>query len=88
MINGIINVYKEAGYTSFDVVAKMRGIAGQRKIGHTGTLDPEATGVLPLVLGSATKLVDMLTDKKVCFPLYWAAPQNLWTCSRTRKKNT
>lgn len=64
MINGIINVYKEAGYTSFDVVAKMRGIAGQRKIGHTGTLDPEATGVLPLVLGSATKLVDMLTDKK------------------------
>ena len=64
MINGIINVYKETGFTSFDVVAKMRGIAGQRKIGHTGTLDPEAAGVLPLVLGSATKLVDMLTDKK------------------------
>ncbi|MBQ0028214.1 MAG: tRNA pseudouridine(55) synthase TruB [Lachnospiraceae bacterium] len=62
-INGIINVYKEAGYTSFDVVAKMRGIAGQRKIGHTGTLDPDATGVLPIVLGNATKLVDMLTEK-------------------------
>ena len=63
MINGIINVYKEGGFTSFDVVAKMRGIAGQRKIGHTGTLDPDAVGVLPVVLGSATKLVDMLTDK-------------------------
>ena len=64
MINGIINVYKEAGYTSFDVVAKLRGIAGQRKIGHTGTLDPDATGVLPVALGNATKLVDMMTDKK------------------------
>lgn len=62
-INGIINVYKEAGFTSFDVVAKLRGIAGQRKIGHTGTLDPDATGVLPVVLGNATKLVDMMTEK-------------------------
>lgn len=63
MINGIINVYKEKGYTSFDVVAVMRGISGQRKIGHTGTLDPDAEGVLPICLGSATKLCDMLTDK-------------------------
>ena len=63
-INGIINIYKEAGFTSFDVVAKLRGITGQRKIGHTGTLDPDATGVLPVVLGNATKLVDMLTDKE------------------------
>ncbi len=47
MINGIINVYKERGFTSFDVVAKLRGILHERKIGHTGTLDPEATGVLP-----------------------------------------
>lgn len=62
--NGIVNVYKEAGFTSFDVVAKLRGIFGQRKIGHTGTLDPDATGVLPIVLGNATKLVDMMTDKK------------------------
>ena len=44
MINGIINVYKERGFTSFDVVAKLRGILHERKIGHTGTLDPEATG--------------------------------------------
>lgn len=63
MINGILNVYKEAGYTSHDVVAKLRGICRQKKIGHTGTLDPEAVGVLPVCLGSGTKLCDMLTDK-------------------------
>lgn len=64
MINGIINVYKEKDFTSFDVVAVMKGIAGQRKIGHTGTLDPQAQGVLPVCLGNATKLCDMLTDKR------------------------
>lgn len=63
MYHGIINVYKEEGFTSHDVVAKLRGIAGQKKIGHTGTLDPAATGVLPVCLGAATKLCDMLTDK-------------------------
>lgn len=62
MINGIIIIDKEPGFTSHDVVAKMRGICGQRKIGHTGTLDPTATGVLPVCLGSATKLCDLLTD--------------------------
>ena len=64
MINGIINVNKEAGYTSFDVVAKLRGILKQRKMGHTGTLDPDATGVLPVCLGSATKLCESMTDKE------------------------
>lgn len=63
-MNGIINVYKEKDFTSFDVVAKLRGILKQKKIGHTGTLDPDATGVLPVCLGNATKLCDMLTDKK------------------------
>lgn len=63
MINGIINIYKEAGFTSHDVVAKMRGICGQKRIGHTGTLDPQAVGVLPVCLGNATKLCDMLTDR-------------------------
>lgn len=62
-MNGIINVYKESGYTSFDVVARMRGILGQKKIGHTGTLDPQATGVLPVCLGKATKVCGLLTDK-------------------------
>ena len=63
MIHGILNVYKEAGYTSFDVVAKLRGILKQKKIGHTGTLDPTAEGVLPVCLGNGTKLCDMLTEK-------------------------
>lgn len=63
MVSGIINVYKEAGFTSFDVVALLRGITRQKKIGHTGTLDPDATGVLPVCFGSATKLCDYLTDK-------------------------
>lgn len=63
MIHGIINIHKEKGFTSHDVVAKLRGIVGQKKIGHTGTLDPDATGVLPVCLGKATKLCDMLTDK-------------------------
>lgn len=58
-----MNIYKEAGYTSHDVVAKLRGIVRQKKIGHTGTLDPDAVGVLPVCFGSATKLCDMMTDK-------------------------
>ncbi len=62
-LDGLINVYKEKGYTSFDVVAKLRGILHQKKIGHTGTLDPDAEGVLPVCLGKATKLCEMLTDK-------------------------
>ena len=63
MYNGIINIYKEAGFTSHDVVAKLRGILKQKKIGHTGTLDPEAVGVLPVCLGKGTKVCDLLTDK-------------------------
>lgn len=62
-MDGIIIIDKEPGFTSHDVVAKMRGICGQKKIGHTGTLDPAATGVLPVCLGSGTKLCDMLTDR-------------------------
>ena len=64
MLNGIIIVNKEPGFTSNDVVAKMRGICRQKKVGHTGTLDPDATGVLPVCLGTGTKLCDMLTDKE------------------------
>lgn len=61
-MNGIINVYKEAGYTSFDVVAIVRGITKIKKIGHTGTLDPDATGVLPVCIGNGTKLVPLMED--------------------------
>lgn len=63
MIHGIINVKKEKGFTSHDVVAKLRRITKQKKIGHTGTLDPDATGVLPVCFGKGTRLVDLLTDK-------------------------
>lgn len=63
MYHGIINIYKEPGFTSHDVVAKLRGILKQKKIGHTGTLDPAAEGVLPVCLGKGTRLCDMLTDK-------------------------
>ena len=63
-MDGVLNIRKEKGYTSFDVVAKLRGILRMKKIGHTGTLDPEAEGVLPVVLGKATKLVDLLTEKQ------------------------
>lgn len=62
-INGVINVYKEKGYTSHDVVAKLRGILKIKKIGHTGTLDPNAEGVLPVCIGNATKLCDMIMEK-------------------------
>ncbi len=62
-MHGIINIFKESGYTSFDVVAKLRGICHTRRIGHTGTLDPDAVGVLPVCIGNATSLCDLLTDK-------------------------
>ncbi|MCR5733066.1 MAG: tRNA pseudouridine(55) synthase TruB [Lachnospiraceae bacterium] len=62
-INGVLLVNKEKGYTSHDVVAKLRGILHIKKIGHTGTLDPNATGLLPVCIGNATKLCDMLTDR-------------------------
>ena len=61
MYHGIINIYKEAGYTSHDVVAVLRGILNQKKIGHMGTLDPDAVGVLPVGLGAGTRLNDMLS---------------------------
>lgn len=62
-MDGIINIYKEPGFTSHDVVAKLRGILHQKKIGHTGTLDPLASGVLPVCCGKATKACGLLTDK-------------------------
>lgn len=62
MYHGILVVNKEKGFTSHDVVGKLRGILKQKKIGHTGTLDPDAEGVLPVCLGNATKVCDFLTD--------------------------
>ena len=59
-VNGILPIFKESGFTSHDVVAKLRGILKMKKIGHTGTLDPNAVGVLPITLGKATKISDYL----------------------------
>jgi tRNA pseudouridine55 synthase len=61
-MNGVICIYKEKGYTSFDVVAIMRRFCGTKKIGHGGTLDPMAEGVLPIFVGTATKAVDYCPD--------------------------
>ena len=61
-MDGILIVDKEQNWTSHDVVAKLRGILGIKKIGHTGTLDPMATGVLPICIGKATKLCEYLTN--------------------------
>lgn len=63
-MDGILVINKEKGFTSHDVVAKLRGILHMKKIGHTGTLDPDATGVLVVCLGKATRLVEFLTDKQ------------------------
>ncbi|MBO4324786.1 MAG: tRNA pseudouridine(55) synthase TruB [Lachnospiraceae bacterium] len=61
-MNGILVIRKEQGYTSHDVVAKLRGILHVKKIGHTGTLDPDATGVLPVCIGNATKVCDLIME--------------------------
>lgn len=67
LTSGIISIYKKRGVTSHDVVAKARGILRERRIGHTGTLDPEAEGVLPLCIGTATKVVPYLSDADKCY---------------------
>ena len=63
-MNGLINVDKPKGYTSFDVIRKLKKILNMKKIGHTGTLDPLATGVLVICLGRATKLANVIEAKE------------------------
>ena len=63
-MDGVLIIDKPSDFTSFDVVAKLRGMLRTRKIGHAGTLDPMATGVLPLLLGMATKAADLLPDQR------------------------
>ncbi len=64
MKSGVLLVNKPAGFTSFDVIAVLRGVLHERRLGHTGTLDPMATGVLPVLVGKATKACDILPDNK------------------------
>jgi tRNA pseudouridine55 synthase len=61
-LDGIFNIYKEKGFTSHDVVAIVRRTIHMKKVGHTGTLDPDAEGVLPVCVGKATKLSDVIMD--------------------------
>ena len=63
-MNGVINIFKNKGMSSFDVVRKVRKVAREKKVGHTGTLDPEATGVLPVCLGKGTKIIDYIMKAK------------------------
>ncbi len=64
MHHGMLTIYKEKGYTSSDAVARLRGILRMRKIGHTGTLDPDAEGVLPMCLGNATRICELIADRE------------------------
>lgn len=66
-MTGIILINKPPGYTSFDVIARLRGILKTRRLGHSGTLDPMATGVLPVFVGTAAKAADMLSEDEKCY---------------------
>ena len=66
-MKGILNVYKNRGMSSFDVVRKIKFLAHEKKVGHTGTLDPEATGVLPVALGKATKIIDYIMNSSKAY---------------------
>ena len=61
-MDGILNINKPSGPTSFDIVAKVRKLSGERRVGHAGTLDPAATGVLPVCLGQGTRVIEFLVD--------------------------
>lgn len=61
-MNGVLNIFKPKGMSSFDVVRVVKKVAGTGKVGHTGTLDPEATGVLPICIGRATKIIDYIMN--------------------------
>ena len=60
-VNGVVNLYKEKGFTSQDALRVLKGILKGCKVGHTGTLDPDATGVLPVCVGKATKAAEIIT---------------------------
>lgn len=72
-MDGVINVLKPPGLTSHDVVSRLRKILKTKKIGHTGTLDPDAVGVLPICVGKATRLVEYLTGTKKLIELYYVS---------------
>ena len=66
-MNGVLNIFKPKGMSSFDAVRVVKKVAGTGKVGHTGTLDPEATGVLPICIGKATKIIDYIMDSEMVY---------------------
>ncbi|MBO6158647.1 MAG: tRNA pseudouridine(55) synthase TruB, partial [Firmicutes bacterium] len=82
MINGVVNLYKEKGYTSMDAIRVLSGILKERKVGHTGTLDPQAEGVLPVCLGKATKVAELImgTDKTYIAKMKFGAETDTQDC--------
>ncbi|MBW6409730.1 tRNA pseudouridine(55) synthase TruB [Clostridium weizhouense] len=78
-MNGILNIFKNKGMTSFDVVRKVKKVSNQKKVGHTGTLDPEATGVLPVCLGKATKIIDYIMNSKKVYEVKFELGKNTTT---------
>lgn len=82
-MDGIICINKPEGFTSFDVVAKLRGMTKIKKIGHSGTLDPMATGVLPVFIGRATRAIDLMPDHRKRYTASFQLGQTTDTLDRT-----
>ena len=82
-MDGIICINKPEGFTSFDVVAKLRGMTKIKKIGHSGTLDPMATGVLPVFIGRATRAIDLMPDHRKRYIASFQLGQTTDTLDRT-----
>ncbi|MBZ9691102.1 tRNA pseudouridine(55) synthase TruB [Clostridium botulinum] len=78
-MNGVINVFKNKGMSSFDVVRKIKFTAKEKKVGHTGTLDPEAEGVLPVCLGKATKIIDYIMNSRKVYKVKLLLGKNTTT---------
>jgi len=79
VIDGLVVVDKAPGMTSHDVVARCRRLFDQKKVGHAGTLDPDATGVLIVGLGRATRLLQFLVGLPKSYKWCWASPPPRWT---------
>lgn len=78
-MNGVLNVFKNKGMSSFDVVRKIKFTTKEKKVGHTGTLDPEAEGVLPVCLGKATKIIDYIMNSRKVYKVKLLLGKNTTT---------
>lgn len=83
-MDGVISIFKNTGMTSFDVVRIVKKASGTKKVGHTGTLDPEASGVLPVCIGKGTKIIDYIMPEQQQWPVAWRRPWSRWRSRRVR----